>query len=462
MKIRKYIGDKAFYRMVLGVALPIMIQNGISTFVSMLDNIMVGRVGTEAMSGVSVVNQFLFIFNLLIFGAVSAAGIFMSQFHGQADREGERFTFRFKFLICSAAGIIGIAVLWIFSDQLISLFLGGSASDGDPALTLRLGREYLYIMLIGLIPFVIANVYASSMRETGDTLTPMAASIVSVVTNFVLNYLLIFGNFGLPELGVRGAAIATVIARTAECLILMIRTHSVPAKYAYIKGAFRSFYIPGKLFCEIVLRGLPLMLNELFWSLSVTLTNQCYSTRGLDVVASQSIYTTIFDVFSVVYLAMGTAISIVVGNLLGAGETEQAKDTDRKMIAFSVFCSAVTGILLTCFSGLFPRLYNTTDGVRDLASFMIIIAAAAMPFTAFTNAAYFTIRSGGQVMLTILFDSVFMWTVVMPVCWSLTTFTQIGIRWLFVLTQFTEATKSLLGYVLLRRGTWVRTLKMKQ
>ena len=160
MFLKKYIGDKNFYKRVLAIAIPIMIQTGITNFVSLLDNIMVGRLGTEAMSGVSIVNQFIFIFNLLIFGAVSAAGIFTAQYHGNNDTEGERYTFRFKFLMNVIAAIIGIIAFMAFDDELISLFLHSGSAEGDLALTLECGKSYLKIMLIGLIPYALSQVYA--------------------------------------------------------------------------------------------------------------------------------------------------------------------------------------------------------------------------------------------------------------------------------------------------------------
>ena len=457
-KTRKWLGSRQFYQMTLGIALPIMVQNGISTFVNLLDNLMVGRLGTEAMSGVSIVNQFLFIFNLVVFGAVSAAGIFMAQFHGKGDREGEMYTFRFKFLVCLAVGLIGTAVMWAFHDSFIRLFLYSDGGGGDLELTFAEGKKYLYVMLAGLLPFAIANAYGSSMRETGDTVTPMVASIAAVAANFVLNYLLIFGSFGAPRLEVRGAAIATVVSRFLELAILVVRTHVKAGKYGYIRSAFRSFRIPLRLFRDISLRGLPLIANEGLWSLAVTLTNQCYATRGLDVVAASNIYSTIWNLFSVVFLSMGNAIAIVLGNQLGAGKLEEAKDTSRRLIGFSIFCSVLTAAVMASISGVFPLLYNTTDGVRELATYMIRVAAIMMPCSAFTNAAYFTIRSGGKVFVTMLFDSVFMWVVLMPIVFGFSRLTDIGIHPLFAIGVGTEFLKCLLGAFMLHRGTWVKQL----
>ena len=462
MFLKKYLGDRRFYRTVLAVAVPIMVQNGITNFVSLLDNIMVGSLGTESMSGVSIVNQFIFIFNLMIFGAVSAAGIFTAQYHGLGDRDGVRYTFRFKLLINLTAGVIGVLAFGFFGEELIGMFLHDGSAEGDLALTLSEGLAYLRVMLIGLIPYALSQVYASTMRETGEAVMPMIASIVAVATNFVLNIVLIFGYLGAPALGVVGAAVATVISRFAELAVLVIWGHTHTQKYTFLLGAYRSLRVPLVLTGRIMQKGLPLMLNELFWSLAVTMRNQCYSTRGLDVVAAQNINSTIDNLFSVVYLALGTSISIIVGNLLGAGRIEEAKEVDRKMMAFSVMCSVGISALLIGSSPLFPLFYNTGSSVRWLATFMIIVTATFTPFRAYAHAAYFTLRSGGKVMVTILFDSVYMWGVVMPVSLVLAHFTGIGIHWMFVLCQGVESVKFILGAVLLKRGSWARQLVADQ
>lgn len=456
--VKKFIGDKAFYQRVLAVSVPIMVQSGITNLVNLLDNIMIGRLGTEPMSGVSIVNQFVFVFNLLIFGAVSAAGIFTAQYHGMRDTEGERHTFRFKLLINTVAAVIAIGVFALFDDGLISLFLHTGSTEGDLALTLEQGKQYLAVTLIGLLPYAVSQVYASTMRETEQTLPPMVASITAVGVNFVLNWILIFGKLGAPAMGVRGAALATVIARFAELAVLVAWGHTHPEKCPYLCGAFRSLYLPRQLFWRIVAKGLPLMANELLWALAITLRNQCYSTRGLDVVAAQNICSTILNVFNVIYMAIGSSIAILVGSLLGAGKFEEAKDTDRKMLAFSVTCSVGIGLLMIACSPLFPMLYNTGDDVRSLATYMMILSAITMPFCAFAHSAYFTLRSGGQVMVTILFDSAYMWCLVIPVSAALAYLTGMDIRLMFAICQCTEIIKAGFGYFLLRRGTWVRRL----
>ncbi|MBQ7315412.1 MAG: MATE family efflux transporter [Clostridia bacterium] len=451
---RKYIGDKAFYRMVLGIAVPIMLQNGVTSFVNMLDNLMVGSLGTEAMSGVSIVNQFIFVFNLLIFGAVSAAGIFTAQYYGSKNTEGVRHTFRFKLLVNALAVLLGVGAFLLFGDDLIRLFLHQGDGEGDLALTFSYAKDYLVIMLIGFVPYALSQVYASTMRETGEPVWPLIAGVVAVATNGALNAVFIFA----LGLGVKGAAIATVVSRFAEALLLMAWSHRHVDRCSYLKGAYTSLYIPRTLVKRIVLGGLPLMANELLWSLAITVRSQCYSTRGLDVVAAMNISNTVYNVFSVIYLAMGSAIAIIIGNLLGAGKTELAKETDCKLIAFSVFCGACTGVLILLVAPAFPLLYETSATVQSLATYLMVIQALVIPFDAFTNAAYFTIRSGGQILVTMLSDSVFMWVVVVPVCCLLAYLTPLSIFALFAICHGCDCLKALFGCVLLRRDTWARRL----
>lgn len=456
--LRKYIGNKKFYRMVLAVAVPIMIQNGITNFVSLLDNIMVGRLGTEAMSGVSIVNQYVFIYSLLVFGAVSAAGIFTAQYYGSDDNEGIRYTFRFKFLISLAVAVLSIALFVVFDDALISLFLHASEGQGDLAETLAFGKEYLRIMLIGLVPYALAQHYASTMRETGETVVPMLASIAAVVTNFVLNFVLIFGYLGLPALGVRGAAIATVVSRFVELVFLIIYAHTHTEKFPYLTGAYRSFRMPRKLAMQIFAKGVPLMANEFLWALSITMRNQCYSLRGIDVVAALNICTTLLNVLSVAYIALGNALAIIVGRQLGAGELEEAETSARWMRVFIVFAAAVFGVLLAVGGIFFPMIYNTTETVRSLSSYMMLVSGMVLPFAAYGYSVYYTFRCGGKVLTTFFLDSGVMWLLVLPLCAILGYFTSMDIHLMFFICQTADILKSILGYFLLKRGTWVRRL----
>ena len=349
-------------------------------------------------------------------------------------------------------------MFFLFDEFFIGLFLKGESQTGDVAATMLFGKKYLIIMLVGLLPYALAQVYASTMRETGDTFTPMLASLAAVVTNLVLNGLLIFGLLGMPALGVRGAAIATVVSRFVEFLILVIYSHLKKARFPYLRGAYRSMRIPRGLTAQIAFKGLPLMMNEFLWAIAIMMRNQCYSTRGLDVVAAQNIQSTLLNVFNVVYLSLGSSIAIIVGRQLGAGEEDKARDSARKMQAFSVACAIGMAILFALSGLVFPYVYNTETKVRSLATFLMLVSALNMPFNAFANAAYFTLRSGGKVAITFIFDSVYMWAVVMPVSIILSYFTSIPIYLLFPLCQATEILKAFFGLFFLKKINWAKQI----
>lgn len=457
--LKRYIGDRAFYRHVFAIAIPIIIQNGITNFVSLLDNIMVGQVGTLQMSGVSIVNNLIFVFNLCVFGATSGAGIFTAQFHGSRDHEGIRHTFRFKLIACLLLSTLGLGVFLGLGNPLIGIYLRG---EGDPTAaeqTLQYGLEYLKVMLWGLLPFALSNAYAGTLRECGQTRVPMLAGIVAVFVNLGLNYLLIFGHLGLPAMGVRGAALATVISRYVELGILVVWTHLHSKEHPFIRGAYRSLRIPALLLKDIFLRGTPLMVNEFLWSVSMAVMNQSYSTCGLDVVPAMNISSTMYNLGSVVYIAMGSAVGIIMGQMLGASEPEEKiRDSNRKLITAGVASGVIFGAVMLSVSGVFPLLYNTTDDVRHLATRLICISAVMLPMNSYTHATYFTLRSGGQTMVTFLFDSCFQWLICVPLAYGLSRFTGIGILPLYFICQSTDILKCLLGYYMLRQGKWIKNL----
>jgi len=455
---RKFIGDRDFYGYVLRLAVPMIVQNAITSFVSFLDNIMVGQIGTEQMSGVAIVNQLMFVFNICIFGAVSGAGIFGTQYFGKGDYEGQKYAYRFK-LYSSAIITILAALLFAFGgDFLISLYLNDSGSVGDIALALQYGREYLAIMIVGLFPFALCQTYISSVRECGETFVPMIAGLVAVFTNLILDVVLIFGLLGFPVLGVRGAALATVTARFVELLIVVVWTHMNTQKNKFIIGAYRSFMIPKNICVAILKKGTPLMLNEMFWASGMAVISQCYAVRGLEVVAAQNISSTITNLFNVVYIQLGGCIAIVVGQLLGAGKIEEAKDADNKMIFFSVACCSAVALIMIAFGGLFPDIYKTQESIKELATDFIAISAAVMPVCAFCHCTYFTLRSGGKTGVTFIFDSVYTWVLVIPVAFVLANYTSLTIQMVFFLVSFMELVKATIGFFMVRSGVWLQNI----
>ncbi len=454
----RMFGDRDFYAQVVAVVVPIIIQNTVSNVVSLLDNVMVGRVGTLQMSAVAIVNQLLFVFNLCIFGGLAGAGIFATQYAGAHDDKGVRDCFRVKWMIALSMLACALVVLIAFPKRLIGMYLAQETAQADAAATLGFGMDYLTVMLWGLLPFGVSQVYASTLREVGETRLPMFASVAAILVNLVFNYFLIFGKCGFPELGVTGAAIATVLSRYVETAVIMVYTHMKSHHFGFIRSAYRSLRVPKPLIISILRRGTPLLVNEFLWSSGMAVLLQCYSVRGLDVVAACNIATTVSNLFKVVFLSMGNAVAIMVGQALGANDIERAKNCTWRLMTLSVGSNLIMATLLAIFAPAIPNIYNTEPHVRQIATQLIYVVAVMMPAYSFSHCCYFTLRSGGKTIITFLFDSVFTWCVNVPAAWLLAYKTGLGIVPLYFGVQALEMVKVVVGFVLVKKGVWIHNI----
>lgn len=450
--------NEKVYKRALHLAIPMMIQNGITNAVGLVDNLMVGSLGTESMTAVSIAGQLMFVFSLAVFGGLSGPGIYGAQYYGQNNEEGFRNVFRLKWWIALSITIVGIVIFLLFGNNLLSLYLKGGGDGIDAGLTLSLGHEYLQIMLLGLIPFAITQIYAGSLREGGESFKPMVAGIGSVATDVVFNYLLIYGKFGMPRLGVKGAAIATVIARFVELTIIVAWAHGDKKKHEFLKGIYKTMKLPFDMAKRIIIKGLPIFLNEFLWAYGMATMTQCYSTRGLAIVAGTNISNAICNLINVVFIAMGNAVGIITGQLLGASKYEEAKKNSSSLMKFTGAICFGLGVVLICIAKYFPMLYDTTEDVRAYGTNFIILTAIFFPLQGYLNGLYFTLRSGGKTVITFLFDSVFTWVVPVPMAFLLCKYTSLSIYLVFFIIQAADILKVIIGRILIKRGVWITNL----
>ncbi len=458
MFLSKFIGDKAFYKKVLALAVPIMIQQGITNFVSMVDNIMVGRIGTEQMTAVAIVNQIIFVFNLCVFGATAGVGIFTAQFFGKGDIKGIKNTFRLKLIFVLIITLLCITLFLTCSDFLINSFMHDADDGVDILLATKEAHKYLKIIILGLIPFAVTMVYSGTLRETQKPMIPLISGIIAVFVNLSLNYILIFGKLGFPRLGVEGAAIATIVSRYVEAIIVIAFTHIKCKENPYIIGVYKNFRVPLDIVKRVLPKAIPLLLNEGLWALGMTLLTQCYSLRGLAVVAAANICSTITNVFIISLHAFGDSISIIVGGLLGAGKIKEAKETDTKLIGFSFIVSVGVGIIMVLTSPYYPRIYNAVDIAKQLATYFIICQGIYMPLNSIINSCYFTLRCGGKTLITFLFDSVYMLCICVTFTFILAKFTSLSIVTVYALSLAIEVFKAIIGSILVKKGVWAHNL----
>jgi putative MATE family efflux protein len=287
---------------------------------------------------------------------------------------------------------------------------------------------------------------------------PINAILAGVLTNLCLNYILIFGKLGFPALGVEGAAIATVIARVVELVIISVYAHKHAYRFKFIEGLYRSIKIPKALAFKIIKKGMPLLVNELIWSLGMTTLTQIFSTRGLNVVAGLNITSTVTNLFNVVVFSMGSAVAVLVGQALGANDIPRAKQSAWRLIFFNVCLSVIIGGVLAALSPVIPYIYNTTDDVRRLATRFMLSSAIYLPFNAVANCSYFTIRSGGKTFITFLFDSVYTWAILVPYSYVLTYFTTLDMMMLYPVCYSADIIKCILGIIIVKSGYWAQNM----
>lgn len=457
--MKKYFGDKAFYKKVILIALPIMLQQGISQFVSLLDNIMIGNYSDTAMAGVSVVNQILFVFNFVVIGALGAVGIYLAQYFGAKDDNSQMLCFRFKFWIGFIILIIASVILFFFGNILINTFLTNPETLDEKVLIEKEAMDYLKIISLTLLPYVVSQIYSSTLREVGETIKPMIAGGIAVIVNAIFNSILIFGLFGLPALGAKGAALATLLARIVEMIFLIIFTHKHKQKFTFCNGVFKSLYVPKNLISNVLIKGAPLIINEFLWSFGNTFILNIYSKRGTDILKAFSISNTTTNLFYIIFTAMATAISIMVGQQLGAGKLDEAIQNDRKLIVFSVLVCIVSGLILASCAPLIPSLYKDTSlHIKNMATSLMLVIACCMPIFSFNTACFYTLRAGGVTIVTFLFDSFFVWVISIPLAHILTTTSSLSIVVIYLIVQLSELIKSIIGYCLIKSKIWVKNL----
>ena len=455
--IRKFIADKKFYKTLLIIVLPIILQQFITQFVSLVDNLMIGSVGNSEMTGVSLANQLLFVFNLAIFGSLSGASLFASQYFGAKNIEGYQQTFKFKWLIGTIIIVLATVIFISFSDELLSFFINSKEGEfSDPTVVLESGKKYLLIMIIGNVPFMIKEIYATSLREMKQTFIPMLCGVIAIGLNLIFNTVLIFGLLGFPKLGVVGAAIATVISRFVEMGIILFYSIFKVNKFPFFKGAFIKNKLTLASIKKFIPKTLLLVANETLWAGGLTLMLSCYAYRGLDTVSSFNIANTISNVFITIGTSLGNASAIIIGAMLGARQTEEAKQSSYKIMGFAFVISLVFTALQIISAYIIPNVYDTSEEIRIVARNLIIISAVMLPFNSVNCVCYFTLRAGGKMLITILFDSVFVILVRVPLAFVLSHYTNFSIYVVYSVATGVDLLKIFAGYYLIKKGIWIR------
>lgn len=453
MRYSKFIGPKQFYKDVLKIAVPLMLQQLITSSVNLVDNLMVGQLGDASLGGVAATNRFYMIAFFATFGILAAAGIFIAQYFGAKDEEHMKQSFRFSILSAYLVILPFFVLGFLKPEWGIQYFTSDAGIVSE-------GIKYMSVASFSLLPLGLILAMTSAMRSTGETKIPLFAGIISVLTNAVFNYMFIFGHFGFPAMGVAGAAYATIIARVVELVILLVVMKM--KSFAFSTKISELFHISKLIVRNVSVKAAPLAVNEFFWASGMATLFKFYATRGPEVISGMSIAGTTADLFFTLFGGMAVASTVMISQPLGANDLETGRANGYRMLGFSVFLALCFAILMFGSSFIVPYFYNVSDEARSISQNVLRIMSVMFWIYMGTAQCYFILRAGGDTKSTFLMDSGFMWFVNIPVVFAFAYFTKYPIYVLYIAGQSTDFVKLSFSYWLVKKEKWVKNLTLQK
>ena len=458
LTLNKYLGPVPFYKEALKIAVPVMAQALIQTMVSLIDNFMVSGLGDIKMSGVNITGQILFVFMVFLNTICMSGGIFMTQFSGANDRRGMQQAFCFKLMMGILAIIFYKYVCLVIPRQFLSLMVKGN-TQADPILDQ--GVAYMRLMAWIGIPMMISTVIASSLREIGEVKAPLVISVIATLVNTFFNWVLIYGNLGFARLEVRGAAIATIIARSAEMGIFIVYLYV--KKPPFVIHLIDLLKINFKLILEILRKGWKILFGEMVWVLSETVTTALYNGRGgADVVSGMSASFAIANLFFVAFGGITTATSVILGQTLGQGKLEEARQKERWLLTGAVIfgCFMTVFGLLTMF--LVPVVFrNLSLESQGICSRMVLTMALFMPAWVYVNAQFAISRAGGDTTMGMVVDGITTLGIILPGIFIMALCTSAGPVLMYISIKLVDFIKIVIAAIWLKKGKWIKNLAVE-
>ena len=447
--MKTLFGTKEFYKKVGIIAIPIVLQQFIIASVNLVDNLMVGQLGEPSINAVTIVNQLNFVVMIVTFGVMGGAGIFTAQFFGAKKQDELKMSYRYKMAAAVLFSSTAFLLFILFGQTMIGWF----ASKSE---TISLGMDYLNIVQFGVFPFIISLAITTTFRETGTTKPLLYISLFALIMNAAINYVLIFGYLGFEPMGVRGAAIGTVIARYIEMGLLYLLM--IVKKAPFYAKLFTIFSIPKSLTKKISLKALPLTINEVFWSVGQTMFIFAFSLRGETALAAMNVNNAVSQIVFVTFSGIATAVAVMVGNTLGENKLEEAESNAYKLMMVAFLSAVVVGSLLFIMAPFVVGLYDISDQTYEWALITTRYNSVLIWLYSVNVAIYFTLRSGGDMRSTVYADAGFTWVIMVPIALILAYFTNLDVTWLLLLVKGTELLKFFYALGLIKKKRWLQNL----
>ena len=441
-----------FYKTLFSIAIPIILQNLLQTFVNMMDTIMVGRLGSVEIAAVGLGNQIFFMLNMVTFGVSSGCSIFIAQFWGAQDLKGIRKAFGIMLAVCFAVSVAFFAAGSLIPETLLRLYSNDEAVLGEGVRYLRIA-SFCYPLL------AVSFSCQMAFRSTEHVVLPMVTTAISFVMNISLNAILIFGfaPLGIPKMGVAGAALATVISRAVEMIITVtvgiVRKFEVFGRLRELLSFDRNFII------SLLKVGTPVLLSETLWGLGITTQNSIFSHAGTDSFAAFSIMNTVSQLTWVFFIGMGSASSVILGKKIGAGEETAARAYAHRFCWFFPLTGVIIGLLLFPMSQVLPLVFNVGADIIAITQSMMLVLMAMYPSRAFNMLIIVGIcRSGGDTIFASIIDNGWMWLIALPLG-ILATFVWHFPAWAILLCLESEQIlKTICGAFRVKSGKWLHNI----
>jgi putative MATE family efflux protein len=449
-KIVAFYNDPEYFHEVRKIAVPIIIQQLMFSGLNMLGVVLVGQKGDAAVAAVGLAGQVAFLLNLVHFGIISGAAMFTAQFWGRRDVPNLRRVLGLCLMLAISASLIFFALAQFLPFQILGIY-------SKDAAVIELGANYMRTFSWTFLFFAVTFSYALVMRSTGDVKTPTTVSVIALTISTLLSYSLIFGKFGLPEVGVRGAAIAAVIARAFECVTLISVTYW---KKSPVAASLRELTDFDVAFVSKVIRPmLPVILNELFWSLGITTYNVIYGRMGTTSFAAMNIVSTIEQVAFVLFIGISNATSVLVGNRIGAGKEDEAFTYAGRSLGLGILGGMLIGAILQLVKGPVLSLYNVSPEVITNVGHIINVVT----FFLWIRVNNMTIvvgilRAGGDTRFSLFLDGIIIWLVGVPMAYLAAFVFHLPVYFVYLFAMSEEATKWLLGISRYRSRKWINNL----
>lgn len=439
--------DKRFYRLLFSIALPIAVQNLITFMVSMVDTLMVGDLGEIQLSAVSIANNLFFVLTILMFGLAGGSNIMISQYWGKGNVKTIHKILAIMYRVCLLITGIFIFIALFLPKYFMGIFTTDKA-------VIDFGASYLRIVCIGYLFYSITNCTIMMLRSVKTVSISIIVYTASLVVNSILNWIFIFGNLGAPELGIRGAAIATVCARITEFSIVLVFMFIYERKIGLkIEHLLK---LDKEILKDYVGLCTPVLCNELLWAIGASMISVIVGRMGTEVVAANSINGVAHQFVTVIIFGMSNATAVIIGNTIGEGKKEKAKEYAYSIGIFSVVMGCISGLMILLIKPFVVNFYNVSYSTKLIAMEIMTVTSGIIVFQSLaSNFMMGVLRGGGDAKFVLINDLIFMWLVAIPGGFFVAFVLELPVALVFLVIKCDEILKSLTSVYRVISGKWV-------